>query len=154
MCLAGSLKNTGLKNGRKLFLTASVLVCLGLLGVCKYADFFLENFNRVTGLSLPLLKIALPIGISFYTFQILSYTVDVYRGTVKAQHNFINLAMYIAMFPQLIAGPIVRYADIEPQLANRPHRVDDIALGSSPVPTRACEKGTAGKHIGRTDGHF
>lgn len=114
----------------KLFLTASVLVCLGLLGVCKYADFFLENFNRVTGLSVPLLKIALPIGISFYTFQILSYTVDVYRGTVKAQHNFINLAMYIAMFPQLIAGPIVRYADIEPQLVNRPHRVDDIALGA------------------------
>lgn len=114
----------------KLFLTASVLVCLGLLGICKYADFFLENFNRVTGLSVPLLKIALPIGISFYTFQILSYTVDVYRGTVKAQHNFINLAMYIAMFPQLIAGPIVRYADIEPQLVNRPHRVDDIALGA------------------------
>ena len=79
---------------------------------------------------MPLLKIALPIGISFYTFQILSYTVDVYRGTVKAQHNFINLAMYIAMFPQLIAGPIVRYADIEPQLVNRPHRVDDIALGA------------------------
>ena len=114
----------------KLFLTASVLVCLGLLGVCKYADFFLENFNRVTGLSVPLLKIALPIGISFYTFQILSYAVDVYRSTVKAQHNFINLAMYIAMFPQLIAGPIVRYADIEPQLVNRPHRVDDIALGT------------------------
>ena len=114
----------------KLFLTASVLVCLGLLGVCKYADFFLENFNRVTGLSVPLLKIALPIGISFYTFQILSYTVDVYRSTVKAQHNFINLAMYIAMFPQLIAGPIVRYADIGPQLVNRPHRVDDIALGT------------------------
>ena len=116
--------------GAKLFLAASVLVCLGLLGVCKYADFLLENFNRVTGLSLPLLKIALPIGISFYTFQILSYTVDVYRGTVKAQRNFINLAMYIAMFPQLIAGPIVRYADIEPQLTSRPPKADAIALGT------------------------
>ena len=93
----------------KLFLWLSVIVNLGFLGFFKYSDFFIENFNAVTGLSVPLLKVALPIGISFYTFQILSYTIDVYRGQVSAQKNIINLAAYITMFPQLIAGPIVRY---------------------------------------------
>lgn len=113
----------------KLFLTASVLISLGLLGYCKYADFFIRNFNAATGLSIPLLKIALPIGISFYTFQILSYVIDVYRGDTEAQKNYINLAAYIAMFPQLIAGPIVRYTDIAGQLENRKHSIDDIAIG-------------------------
>ena len=113
----------------KLFLTLSVGVSLALLGYCKYADFFIENFNAVTGLSLPLLKIALPIGISFYTFQILSYDVDVYRGEVPAQRNFINLAAYIAMFPQLIAGPIVRYVDIARELESRTHSVSLAAEG-------------------------
>ena len=78
----------------KLFLAASVLISLGLLGYCKYADFFIRNFNAATGLSIPLLKIALPIGISFYTFQILSYVIDVYRGDTEAQKNYINLAAY------------------------------------------------------------
>lgn len=113
----------------RVFLTASVLFSLLLLGYCKYADFFISNFNAVTGLSLPLLKIALPIGISFYTFQILSYVVDVYRKEVPAQKNFIHLAAYIAMFPQLIAGPIVRYADIAEQLESRTHSVADAAYG-------------------------
>ena len=99
----------------KLFLTLSLVFSLGLLGYCKYADFFLSGFNALTGLHIPLLRVALPIGISFYTFQILSYVVDVYRGDVKAQRNFIDLAAYIAMFPQLIAGPIVRYSDIASQ---------------------------------------
>lgn len=113
----------------KVFLTVSVLFSLLLLGYCKYADFFISNFNAVTGLSVPLLRIALPIGISFYTFQILSYTVDVYRGDVPAQKNYINLAAYISMFPQLIAGPIVRYSDIAKQLDNRTHSIDDAAAG-------------------------
>ena len=113
----------------KIFLTASVLFSLGMLGYCKYADFFIGNFNAVTGLSLPLLRIALPIGISFYTFQILSYAVDVYRGEVPAQRNFINLAAYISMFPQLIAGPIVRYSDIAKQLEHRTHTVAGAAIG-------------------------
>ena len=117
------------KKPSKLFLTVSVLLGLGLLGYCKYADFFIENFNALTGMSVPLLKIALPIGISFYTFQILSYTVDVYRGDVFAQKNYIDLAAYIAMFPQLIAGPIVRYSDIEKQLKDRTHSLNDAALG-------------------------
>lgn len=113
----------------KVFLIVSVVISLGLLGYFKYADFFIANFNAVFGLSVPLLRIALPIGISFYTFQLLSYTIDVYRGTVAAQRNFITLAAYIALFPQLIAGPIVRYADVAAQLTSRTHSFDKIALG-------------------------
>ena len=90
----------------------------------------IANLNALTGLSAPLLRLALPVGISFYTFQILSYTVDVYRGTVPAQRNFIDLAAYIAMFPQLIAGPIVRYSDIAVQLKTREHSVSEAASGA------------------------
>lgn len=113
----------------KLFLTLSVVFSFLMLGYCKYADFFISSFNAVTGLSIPLLKIALPIGISFYTFQIVSYVIDVYRGDVAAQRNYINLAAYISMFPQLIAGPIVRYADIAEQLENRTHSTAKTSLG-------------------------
>lgn len=91
----------------------------GTAGILQVCGFFIRNFNAATGLSIPLLKIALPIGISFYTFQILSYVIDVYRRDAEAQKNYINLAAYIAMFPQLIAGPIVRYTDIAGQLENR-----------------------------------
>ena len=114
----------------KLCLWASAVVSLGLLGYCKYADFFISGFNTLTGLSLPLLHVALPIGISFYTFQILSYVIDVYRGNAAAQRNLIDLAAYVAMFPQLIAGPIVRYADIAPQLKHRTHTLADAAYGA------------------------
>lgn len=117
------------KTASKVALVFSCLISLGMLGYFKYADFFITNFNAVTGLSLPLLKIALPIGISFYTFQILSYTVDVYRGTVPAQRNFINLAAYVTMFPQLIAGPIVRYSDVEKQLTERTHSIAKASEG-------------------------
>jgi len=113
----------------KIFVTLSVTLSLAVLGYFKYADFFIENFNAVTGLSVNLLNIALPIGISFYTFQILSYTVDVYRGTVKAQKNPITLGAYISLFPQLIAGPIVRYSDVEKQLNERTHSFDKFSLG-------------------------
>lgn len=113
----------------KVFLIASVVVCVSFLAYFKYMDFFLANFNAITGLNVPLLKIALPIGISFYTFQILSYTVDVYRGTVPAQRNFIHLATYVSLFPQLIAGPIVRYKDVAEQLEQRSHTWDKTALG-------------------------
>ncbi len=111
------------------FLVLSVSFSLSMLGYFKYADFFIRNFNAVTGLSVPLLRMALPIGISFYTFQILSYTVDVYRGAVFAQKNFIDLAAYVALFPQLIAGPIVRYADVAAQLKERRHTPEKTALG-------------------------
>ncbi|MBE6753360.1 MAG: MBOAT family protein [Ruminococcaceae bacterium] len=114
----------------KLYLTLSVAVSVGMLGYFKYADFFISNFNAVTGLSVGLLNIALPIGISFYTFQILSYTIDVYRGDVAAQRNPITLGAYIAMFPQLIAGPIVRYRDVEVQLRERTHSIEKAAYGA------------------------
>ena len=113
----------------KVFLGISVAVNLGFLAYFKYADFFIENFNAVTGLSVSLLRIALPIGISFYTFQILSYTIDVYRKDVAAQKNIINLAAYITMFPQLIAGPIVRYSDIAKQLEERTHSFENFSKG-------------------------
>lgn len=113
----------------KIILGISVAINLGFLGYFKYADFFIDNFNSVTGLSVPFLRIALPIGISFYTFQILSYTVDVYRRDVPAQKNLINLAAYVTMFPQLIAGPIVRYSHIAKELENRNISVENFAKG-------------------------
>lgn len=117
------------KTASKILLTLSVIFSIGMLGYFKYADFFINNFNAVTGLSVPLLKIALPIGISFYTFQLLSYTIDVYRGDTSAQKNPVTLAAYISLFPQLIAGPIVRYSDIEAQLVNRSHTFEKTATG-------------------------
>ena len=113
----------------KVFCVMSVTVSLAMLMFFKYADFFISNFNTATGLSVPLLKIALPIGISFYTFQILGYTIDVYRGKTGAQRNIIQFGTYVAMFPQLIAGPIVRYTDLEKQLSERSHSFDRTALG-------------------------
>ena len=116
------------QKGAKLVCGLSVAVSLSFLLYFKYADFFLENFNAATGLGVPLLRIALPIGISFYTFQIISYTVDVYRGE-PAQKNLIHLAAYVSMFPQLIAGPIVRYSDIAQQLEHRSHSTALAAEG-------------------------
>ena len=117
------------RNASRLFLSLSILVSLGLLGYFKYADFFLASVNAATGLSLPLLKLSLPIGISFYTFQVLSYVIDVYRGDTAAQRNFIDLAAYVSLFPQLIAGPIVRYSDVALQLRERTHSVSAAAEG-------------------------
>ena len=101
---------------KRLFLILSAVLSLSLLGYCKYAGFFLRTLGALTGLSLPALQIALPIGISFYTFQVLSYVVDVYRGTVPPQRDLLQLATYVAMFPQLIAGPIVKYRDVSDRL--------------------------------------
>jgi len=128
--ISGLLIEVFHKKGKaKIILTVSVVINLGLLGYFKYADFFIENFNAVTGLSVPVLRLALPIGISFYTFQILSYVVDVYRKEVPVQKNFITLAAYVTMFPQLIAGPIVRYSSIEKELSQRIHSMEGFALG-------------------------
>ena len=115
----------------KVFLWSSVITSLSLLGFFKYSDFFLENLNALTGLELRLLGLALPIGISFYTFQTLSYTVDVYRGDAAVQRNFISLATYVALFPQLIAGPIVRYTTVEEDLTQRTHSVENFSDGIS-----------------------
>ncbi len=118
--LTGHAKKKGTKRA---FLTLSVVLLAGLLGYFKYADFFIANFNALTGLSVPLLRVTLPIGISFYTFQILSYVIDVYCGDTPAQKNLITFAAYVSMFPQLIAGPIVRYTDVERELETRTHSV-------------------------------
>ena len=114
---------------KRFFLILSVITCLGLLGYYKYADFAVENVNALLGTSIPLPKLALPIGISFYSFQILSYTIDVYRGNVEAQKNPIDFGCYVALFPQLIAGPIVRYIDVDRELKSRSTTPDDFRLG-------------------------
>ena len=117
------------KRWKKAWLTLSVVISVALLGIFKYADFFVSSFNAATGLSIPLLRLALPIGISFYTFQCLSYTIDVYRGNVPPQKNPISFGAYVALFPQLIAGPIVRYVDVARELDSRTHSWEDVALG-------------------------
>ena len=114
---------------KRFFLTLSVITCLGLLGYYKYADFAVENVNALLGTAIPLPKLALPIGISFYSFQILSYTIDVYRGRVEAQKNPIDFGCYVCLFPQLIAGPIVRYIDVDRELKERRTTPDDFRLG-------------------------
>ena len=115
---------------KKLWLILSVITGIMLLAVFKYADFFLQSFAAVTGFSVPLLKLALPIGISFYTFQCMSYAVDVYRGTTEYQRNLITFGAYVALFPQLIAGPIVRYVDVARELENRSTTMEDAAYGA------------------------
>ena len=117
------------KAWKKAWLWISLLICFGFLAYFKYANFFVANFAAITGLSIKLLNIALPIGISFYTFQITSYVIDVYRGDVPVQKSVINFAAYVTMFPQLIAGPIVRYIDIAEQLEKREHKLEYISYG-------------------------
>lgn len=122
-----------LKQGRhaqaKAALVVSVVLNLGILGFFKYFNFFLTNINSIFGLDINFLKLALPIGISFYTFQTMSYTIDVYRRTARVQKNIINLAAYVTMFPQLIAGPIVRYQDVADQLEYRDGTAEKFAQG-------------------------
>ena len=107
-------------------LIASVVINLGLLGFFKYADFLIETVNTLAGTAFPLMELGLPIGISFYTFQTMSYTIDVYRGEAKVQKNILDFGVYVAMFPQLIAGPIVKYREVEERLHNR--SVDVVAI--------------------------
>ena len=102
--------------GKKLWLALAVAVNVGVLCVFKYAGFFVETLDRLTGLSLPVPQIALPIGISFFTFQALSYVIDVYRGQTERQKSFARLLLYISFFPQLIAGPIVKYRDVAAEI--------------------------------------
>lgn len=114
---------------RKIAIGIAIAVNIILIGLFKYADFTIKNINSIFSLELPFLKLALPIGISFYTFQAISYLVDVYRGEVKAQKNIINLSLYISLFPQLIAGPIVRYKTVNKELSERKHSFADFSYG-------------------------
>lgn len=113
----------------KFALVFAVVVNLGILGVYKYTGFILDTVNSIFSLSIPVPQIALPIGISFFTFQALSYVIDVYLGKVDVQKNFFNILLYVSFFPQLIAGPIVKYHDINEQIDNRKQDLDKIALG-------------------------
>ena len=114
---------------KKVYLILSIIFDLGILGVFKYTDFFISSTNSLFHTSIPLQHIVLPIGISFYTFQILSYVIDVYTGNVKVQKNILTLGCYILAFPQLIAGPIVRYKTVEKELETRKENKEDIAYG-------------------------
>ena len=113
----------------KIWLIVTVALNLGLLGYFKYLDFFIRSFNRFLGTDLKVLGIVLPIGISFYVFQALSYTIDVYREEVKVQNNFFLLLFYVSFFPQLVAGPIVRYKTIEEEIKSRKSSIEDISDG-------------------------
>lgn len=117
------------KHRKKSILVSLLAIHIGALGLFKYSDFTINNINQIFGSKIPLLKLALPIGISFYTFQIISYVVDVYRGKVKAQKSFLKLATYVSLFPQLIAGPIVRYETIEKELDNRTSNFENFTYG-------------------------
>ena len=123
------LDRKGKPEARKWVLVLSLVGNLGMLGFFKYTDFVISSVNALSGQAFDLLGIALPIGISFYTFQTLSYTIDVYRREIEVQHNILSFGMYICMFPQLIAGPIVKYRDIEKQLRGRTLDTDRICRG-------------------------
>ncbi len=114
---------------KKKFLISSIVISLGLLVFFKYTDFIISNINSIIGGKINLLNLTLPIGISFYTFQMISYIIDVYRGEAKPQKSILKLATYVALFPQLIAGPIVRYTTIEKELDEREHSISNFALG-------------------------
>lgn len=114
----------------KLLLVSSIIINLGMLGFFKYADFLISNINALTGAGIKPLNLALPIGISFYTFQTMSYSIDVYRGQVKAQKNILDFGVFVSMFPQLIAGPIVKYKDVAEQLKERKASLEDMAAGA------------------------
>lgn len=113
----------------KIFLILEIIISIGLLIYFKYANFIIKNINLWLSQKIDLINVLLPIGISFYTFQMISYVVDVYKGEVKVQKNILKLATYVSLFPQLIAGPIVRYSTIEKQLENREYSINKFALG-------------------------
>lgn len=114
---------------RKLTMTLAVVINLGLLVIFKYSGFLVETFNSITGAGIPVPQVRMPIGISFFTFQALSYVIDVYRGDASVQKNFGKVLLYISFFPQLIAGPIVKYHDVEAEINNRKQTPEEIGKG-------------------------
>lgn len=122
-------KNNKNKKIKILLLAISIIFNVGILFFFKYINFFIENINSIFNMSLNNVKITLPLGISFYTFQTMSYTVDVFLGKVKAEKNIINFGAFVCLFPQLIAGPIVKYIDISKELKNRDINLDEIQEG-------------------------
>ena len=129
-CAGQGIKRFGhRKLYRRLFLTMSLMVNLGMLFFFKYSNFFINNINALTGFAIPTISLALPLGISFYTFQTLTYTIDVYFNKVEPEDNIINFAAFVVLFPQLIAGPIVKYTDINRELQDRKVNLAQIENG-------------------------
>lgn len=128
--LVHMFKEKGDMKKAKYVVASSMIINLAVLGFFKYADFLLENVNLIFGADIPLMQLALPIGISFYTFQTMSYTIDVYRGDAKVQKNIISFGLYVCLFPQLIAGPIVQYKTIDEQLRKRKESFDRFSDGA------------------------
>ena len=132
----------------KLALTLMVIFNLGLLGIYKYLMFLMNSLNLWFGLRLPVPQITLPIGISFFTFQAMSYVIDVYRGKGQVQKNLINVCLYISFFPQLIAGPIVRYQTVADEIQNRRENLDDFIEGTVRFMRGLCKKMLLANNLG------
>lgn len=140
--------SSGRKRATRAVLLLSVAGNLGILGFFKYSNFFIEIINAAGGTDFPLLELSLPIGISFYTFQTMSYTIDVYLGQAGAQKNLVQFGAYVAMFPQLVAGPIVKYKDISGQLADRNVTAERFSYGISRFITGLSKKVLLANNIG------
>ena len=132
----------------KLFLICSVVGNLTILGFFKYTDFLLGTINMAFGTQIPLLNLPLPIGVSFYTFQTMSYSIDVYRGQAKVQKNILDFGVFVTMFPQLIAGPIVKYRDVAERLHDRSHDISSISTGAKRFVTGLAKKVLLANNLG------
>jgi len=130
------------------FLVSSIVINLLLLGFFKYADFLIQSINTVAGTSIPLLNLPLPIGISFYTFQTMSYSIDVYRGEAKVQKNILDFGVFVTMFPQLIAGPIVKYKQIQDSMHDRKVDLCQISYGAKRFVVGLAKKVLIANNIG------
>ncbi|MBR5741025.1 MAG: MBOAT family protein, partial [Firmicutes bacterium] len=128
--LIDACERKGRKTAKTIVYILTVVLIASNLLYFKYLNFFADNIGALFGRDFGLARIALPIGISFYTFQILSYVIDLYRGNVGVQRNFFRLLLYLCFFPQLIAGPIVRYATIEKEITDRKESLDDMTAGA------------------------
>lgn len=136
------------KRSAKVFLVSSILINLLVLGFFKYADFLIAAVNGAAGTQIPLFNLPLPIGISFYTFQTMSYTIDVYRGEAKVQKNLLDFGVFVTMFPQLIAGPIVKYKQVAQQLSDRGTDVHKISYGAKRFVVGLAKKVLLANNIG------
>ena len=125
----GHFRSKGRAGGAKAVLVISVVGNLAILGFFKYTDFAISNLNGLLGTAIPALGLLLPIGISFYTFQTMSYTIDVYRDDAKVQRSLVNFGTFVTLFPQLIAGPIIKYKDLGDQIDHRTHSPEQFASG-------------------------
>ena len=156
--ITGLLADKQRKSAKKytplIAMIGAVVWNIGLLLFFKYTDFFIGAANSIFGTQIKTLGLALPIGISFYSFQTLSYVIDVYKGEVRSQKNFLDLATYVALFPQLIAGPIVRYIDVAEQLKKRNESIEQFCTGRVEIFHRSWQKSHSRKYYRRAFRHY